>query len=144
MELATYLKEKLTGITSYEWSIDISGSNSTYINYIYGTEEQEDDGCDVSATIRFADHNRPSVVSDGGVFDHNYMKDFRLENDIQKGYVDAVLMYMDDLILEAQNDLTNDGNGYISWSSNDFVSVMDELKEDEEYDTALLFLEEGN
>lgn len=144
MELVTYLKEKLTGTTSYEWSIDVSISNSTYINYTYGTEEQEDEGCDVSATIRFADHNRPPVVSDGGVFDHNYMKDFRIENGIQKGYVDAVMMYMNDLILEAQNDLSQDGNGYISWNDNNFVSVMDELKEDGEYGTTLLFLEEGN
>jgi hypothetical protein len=139
MELVTYLKNQLTD-KPYEWSIDVSWSGSTYINYEYGTEEQEDEGYTVRTSIRFSDHTRPSVVSNDGVFDHDYLQDFRVENGIPKGFVDAILKYADLLILEAQQELANDDFICISWSRNHFTEILDGLKNNNQYSTELLYL----
>lgn len=139
MDLITYLKSQLTG-KPYEWSIDVSWTGSTYINYEYGTEDQEDEGYTVRTSIRFADHNRPSVVTNGGVFDHDYLQDFRVENGISKGYVDAILKYADQLVLKAQEELANEDFICISWNHNQFVDILDNLKSTNQYSDELFYI----
>lgn len=143
MNLANYIKEKLSGTTHYDWSIDISWSGSVYINYEYGSEELEDEGYNVRATIRFSDHTRPSVVTDGGVFDHSYLKDFRVvDNKIGKGYVDSILLYADYLIKQAKQELEEENHICILWKDSDFNKIRDDLITEGTYSNDFLTLQE--
>lgn len=138
MKLATYLESKLVA-KPYEWSIDTSWSGSVYINYVYGSDEQEDEGYDVRTSIRFADHSRPAVVTYGGVYEHSYLLDIRVDGGIHKGYVDAIIEYADKLILKAQEELANDDSGSISWNDKEFDEIRLNHLEKSDYEQKLDF-----